>query len=85
MLQDEKAQLQLDFDAVAAQLANRGQEMAAARTKLKDVFTTIEALESQAGHLDSLLCYYKQQLLTAMQEAKVCMPALHWSGVACNT
>lgn len=74
VVQDEKAQLRLDCDAVAANLAMRDQELATARVSLRDCTTTIDALESNADHLNNLLCFYKQQLLMVTKEAKVCMP-----------
>lgn len=74
VVQNEKAQLRLECDAVAAKLAVRDKELATARVSLRDCTTTIDALESNADHLDNLLCFYKQQLLMVTKDAKVCMP-----------
>ena len=73
MVQGEKAQLQLELDAVAAELVSREQALAAAKVCLRADDRTIKALESQADYLKDWLSFFTQQLAIARDEAKVCM------------
>lgn len=55
MVQREKARLQLELDAVAAELVSREKALAAAKVCLRADDRTIKAVESQADYLKDWL------------------------------
>ena len=73
VVQNDKAQLQIEVGAVVAKLAGTEQAFAAAKKCLNADEKTITALEGQAASLKDWLSFYRQQLGITSEEAKVCM------------
>ena len=73
VVQNEKEQMQLETDVVAAKLAGKEQALAAANICIDADDETITALQDQVAAVKDWLSFYRQQVDIARKEAKVCM------------